>query len=113
MRQRVEYGAFLHWQPQRRILCFSPELFFRLDEASDGGARRIVTQPMKGTAPRGRTLGEDRRMRGMAAHGREKSRRKRDDRRPAAQRSGPPVPVWQRPRGEPLRAWSDWRPCGR
>jgi para-aminobenzoate synthetase/4-amino-4-deoxychorismate lyase len=56
-RQPVEYGAFLHWQPGRRILSFSPELFFRLESAA--GARRIVTRPMKGTAPRGRTTRED------------------------------------------------------
>ena len=62
-RQPVDYGAFLHWQPGRRILSFSPELFFRLDPPieSDGGTRRIVTRPMKGTAPRGRTTREDRR----------------------------------------------------
>jgi para-aminobenzoate synthetase/4-amino-4-deoxychorismate lyase len=57
-RQPVDYGAFLHWQPDRRILSFSPELFFRIDD--DGGTRRIVTRPMKGTARRGRTTREDR-----------------------------------------------------
>jgi para-aminobenzoate synthetase/4-amino-4-deoxychorismate lyase len=57
-RQPVDYGAFLHWQPGRRILSFSPELFFRIDE--DGATRRIVTRPMKGTARRGRTTREDR-----------------------------------------------------
>jgi para-aminobenzoate synthetase/4-amino-4-deoxychorismate lyase len=57
-RQPVEYGAFIHWHEGQRILSFSPELFFRLDE--EAGARRIVTRPMKGTAPRGRTPGEDR-----------------------------------------------------
>ena len=57
-RQPVDYGAFLHWQPDRRILSFSPELFFRVDH--DGATRRIVTRPMKGTAPRGRTTREDR-----------------------------------------------------
>jgi para-aminobenzoate synthetase/4-amino-4-deoxychorismate lyase len=56
-RQPVEYGAFLHWQPQRRILSFSPELFFRVE--NEGGTRRITTRPMKGTAPRGRTTSED------------------------------------------------------
>jgi para-aminobenzoate synthetase / 4-amino-4-deoxychorismate lyase len=53
--QPVEYGAFLHTQTGRHILSFSPELFFRID-----GERRITTQPMKGTAPRGRTTTEDR-----------------------------------------------------
>jgi para-aminobenzoate synthetase/4-amino-4-deoxychorismate lyase len=61
-RQPVAYGAFLHWKPGRRILSFSPELLFRLDErpAAEGGAHHIVTRPMKGTAPRGRTSAEDR-----------------------------------------------------
>lgn len=58
MRQPAAYGAFLHWQQGRRVLSFSPELFFRID--GDGGARRITTRPMKGTARRGRTTGEDR-----------------------------------------------------
>jgi para-aminobenzoate synthetase/4-amino-4-deoxychorismate lyase len=57
-RQPVEYGAFLHWRQGSRILSFSPELFFRVEEA--GGARRITTRPMKGTAARGRTTREDR-----------------------------------------------------
>jgi para-aminobenzoate synthetase/4-amino-4-deoxychorismate lyase len=57
-RQPVPYGAFLHWQPGCRILSFSPELFFRVESA--GGVRRIITRPMKGTAPRGRTTREDR-----------------------------------------------------
>jgi para-aminobenzoate synthetase/4-amino-4-deoxychorismate lyase len=60
-RQPVDYGAFLHWEPGRRILSFSPELFFRIDDRSPGGnGRRIVTRPMKGTARRGRTTREDR-----------------------------------------------------
>jgi para-aminobenzoate synthetase/4-amino-4-deoxychorismate lyase len=57
-RQPVEYGAFIHWQAGRRILSFSPELFFRVDE--NGDKRRITTRPMKGTAARGRTTREDR-----------------------------------------------------
>ncbi len=70
-RQPVDYGAFLHCEPGQRILSFSPELFFRIDESgphcggsregsSRCGARRIVTRPMKGTARRGRTTREDR-----------------------------------------------------
>ena len=62
-RQPAPYGAFLHTQPDRRILSFSPELFFRLDACQldeTGLIRRIVTRPMKGTAPRGRTTREDR-----------------------------------------------------
>jgi para-aminobenzoate synthetase/4-amino-4-deoxychorismate lyase len=57
-RQPAAYGAFLHWQPKRRILSFSPELFFRLENRGD--ARRITTRPMKGTVARGRTTAEDR-----------------------------------------------------
>jgi para-aminobenzoate synthetase/4-amino-4-deoxychorismate lyase len=57
-RQPVPYGAFLHWQADSHILSFSPELFFRMD--CQGESRRIVTRPMKGTAPRGRTSREDR-----------------------------------------------------
>jgi para-aminobenzoate synthetase/4-amino-4-deoxychorismate lyase len=57
-RQPVDYGAFLHWQTDRHILSFSPELFFRIE--NDGLTRRIVTRPMKGTARRGRTTREDR-----------------------------------------------------
>jgi para-aminobenzoate synthetase / 4-amino-4-deoxychorismate lyase len=57
-RQPAPHGAFLHWRPNRRILSFSPELFFRMED--DGSNRRIVTRPMKGTAGRGRTTREDR-----------------------------------------------------
>jgi para-aminobenzoate synthetase/4-amino-4-deoxychorismate lyase len=57
-RQPVEYGAFIHAQAGQRILSFSPELFFRIDEA--GGERRITTRPMKGTVARGLTTREDR-----------------------------------------------------
>ncbi len=60
MRQPVDYGAFLHWESGRYILSFSPELFFRIDRDDD--TRRILTRPMKGTAPRGRTTSEDRRI---------------------------------------------------
>lgn len=60
-RQPVDYGAFLHWQQGHYILSFSPELFFRIEPGSSGNpsGRRIVTRPMKGTAPRGRTTRED------------------------------------------------------
>jgi len=61
--QPAPHGAFLHWLPDRRILSFSPELFFCLEDRNleaDGPNRRIVTRPMKGTAPRGRTTREDR-----------------------------------------------------
>jgi para-aminobenzoate synthetase/4-amino-4-deoxychorismate lyase len=81
--QPAPYGAFLHTQPNRRILSFSPELFFRLENHGPHESpaphpcvvlpsqvwespqlrypsRRITTRPMKGTAPRGRTTSEDR-----------------------------------------------------
>jgi len=58
VRQPVDYGAFLHCEKSRRILSFSPELFFRIDD--EIATRRIVTRPMKGTARRGRTTIEDR-----------------------------------------------------
>ena len=57
-RQPVEYGAFIHWAAGQRILSFSPELFFCVEE--ENGGQRITTKPMKGTAARGRTTGEDR-----------------------------------------------------
>ncbi len=44
-RQPVRYGAYLA-MPEETLLSFSPELFF---ERSGG---RVVTRPMKGTAPR-------------------------------------------------------------
>jgi para-aminobenzoate synthetase/4-amino-4-deoxychorismate lyase len=60
-RQPVDYGAFLHCQPGRHILSFSPELFFRIEtDGSRCGDRHIVARPMKGTARRGRTTREDR-----------------------------------------------------
>jgi para-aminobenzoate synthetase / 4-amino-4-deoxychorismate lyase len=55
--QPAEYAAFLHGTQQHRILSLSPELFFRVEQ--NGSERRITAQPMKGTAPRGRTNAED------------------------------------------------------
>ena len=46
------WGGVVH-DGTRWLLSFSPELFFRTDGS------RIVTRPMKGTAPRGRTPVED------------------------------------------------------
>jgi len=57
-RQPAPYSAFLHTKPGRHILSFSPELFFHVH--NDSKTRRIVTRPMKGTSPRGRTTTEDR-----------------------------------------------------
>lgn len=52
-RQPVKYGAFVNLAGPM-LLSRSPELFFNIDD--DGW---IETRPMKGTAPRGRTPGED------------------------------------------------------
>ncbi len=52
-RQPVGYGALIE-MPDGAILCRSPELFVEID--AEG---RILTRPMKGTAPRGRTATED------------------------------------------------------
>jgi para-aminobenzoate synthetase/4-amino-4-deoxychorismate lyase len=50
--QPVSYGAYLHLGDER-ILSLSPELFFRKNGQS------LQVRPMKGTAGRGRTVGED------------------------------------------------------
>jgi para-aminobenzoate synthetase component 1 len=52
--QAVPHGGLIALPGCPAILSRSPELFFAID---DGGA--IRTRPMKGTAPRGRTPGED------------------------------------------------------
>ncbi len=54
--QRGAYAAYLDLG-RHRVLSASPELFFRID------GERITTRPMKGTAPRGRWLAEDERIR--------------------------------------------------
>lgn len=54
-RQAVSYGAVIH-QDDRWILSLSPELFFHRR------GNRIWTKPMKGTAARGSSLEEDRRI---------------------------------------------------
>lgn len=51
-RQPVRYGAYLS-VPEKTVLSFSPELFF------ERRGNRVVTRPMKGTAPRGATPSED------------------------------------------------------
>ncbi len=65
-RQPTPYGAFIHLG-RHQIISVSPELFFRLD------GHRIETEPMKGTAPRGRYPEEDARMRAQL-HAAEKER---------------------------------------
>lgn len=51
-RQPVRYGACI-LLPDATILSFSPELFF------ERSGSRVVTRPMKGTAPRGATRDDD------------------------------------------------------
>lgn len=58
MRQPVAYGALILDEGRPAILSRSPELFFRIDARG-----RIATRPMKGTAPRGDTPGQDRALR--------------------------------------------------
>jgi para-aminobenzoate synthetase / 4-amino-4-deoxychorismate lyase len=53
--QRVPFGAYLRTEAID-VLSFSPELFFRTNGST------IETKPMKGTAPRGTTTAEDRRI---------------------------------------------------
>jgi para-aminobenzoate synthetase/4-amino-4-deoxychorismate lyase len=53
--QKAAYGVFIS-TPRWSLCSASPELFFCLD------GTRIVSRPMKGTAPRGLTLDEDRAM---------------------------------------------------
>ena len=50
--QRPRYAAHL-WHDDAHVLSVSPEKFFTVT------GRTIETQPMKGTAPRGRTMEED------------------------------------------------------
>jgi para-aminobenzoate synthetase/4-amino-4-deoxychorismate lyase len=54
--QRGRYAALLS-AGRYRVCSASPELFFRID------GDRVTTKPMKGTAPRGRWLAEDRAIR--------------------------------------------------
>lgn len=51
-RQKVSYGSFIN-ADGKFILSFSPELFFATAEG------KIVTKPMKGTAPRGKNAEQD------------------------------------------------------
>ncbi len=50
--QSVGYGAYIRWH-NRRVMSFSPELFFWKTKAD------VMVRPMKGTLKRGRTLAED------------------------------------------------------
>lgn len=51
-RQPVRYGAYIV-TPEETLLSFSPELFF------ERSGERVLTRPMKGTAPRGATPEDD------------------------------------------------------
>ncbi len=51
-RQHVDFGSFLN-VGDRQFLSYSPELFFKRQGTA------ISTRPMKGTAPRGQSAGED------------------------------------------------------
>ncbi len=53
--QGAQYSAYLDLG-RYKVLCLSPELFFKRS------GNHVVTKPMKGTAPRGRWLAEDRAM---------------------------------------------------
>ena len=55
--QPVPYGAFLNLGEGRFLLSGSPELFLRVK------GRELVSKPMKGTRPRGKSRREDRRLR--------------------------------------------------
>ncbi|RKY36907.1 MAG: aminodeoxychorismate synthase component I [Candidatus Omnitrophota bacterium] len=50
--QAVNYSAFIYTD-NFKVLCFSPELFFRVSN------QQIITRPMKGTAKRGKNFAED------------------------------------------------------
>jgi para-aminobenzoate synthetase / 4-amino-4-deoxychorismate lyase len=54
-KQRVEYGALIGIG-DFHVLSLSPELFFRRE------GKHVMSRPMKGTAPRGRTPREDARL---------------------------------------------------
>lgn len=65
---RAQAGGFCAWLDlgRQRVLSLSPELFFRVQSGPDG--REALARPMKGTAPRGSTPGEDLALRqGLAA----------------------------------------------
>jgi len=59
--QSVAYGAYIR-SGDKRILSFSPELFFRK------GSDSVVVRPMKGTMKRGKTLLEDSSLREELSH---------------------------------------------
>jgi para-aminobenzoate synthetase / 4-amino-4-deoxychorismate lyase len=74
-----------------RVICSaSPELFLAID------GDRVVSKPMKGTAPRGRTLAEDRQNVAASARLPKGPGRERDDRGHDPQRPGAHRPLRQR-----------------
>ena len=65
--QPAPYAAYLHCGEQQ-VMSLSPELFF------DWDGQRVLTRPMKGTAPRGFTPAEDAALsRGLAASPKERA----------------------------------------
>ncbi len=52
LKQSAEYSAFINL-PDKNVLSFSPELFFKLEGKS------VTAKPMKGTAFRGKNIEED------------------------------------------------------
>ncbi|MFA4923467.1 MAG: chorismate-binding protein, partial [Ignavibacteriaceae bacterium] len=52
LKQSAEYSAFIN-HPNKKILSFSPELFFKLE------GNKVTAKPMKGTAERGKNIHED------------------------------------------------------
>ena len=58
--QRGAHSALLELDGGTAVVSASPEAFFTVEAGdADGGGSRVVTRPMKGTAPRGRSAAED------------------------------------------------------
>lgn len=60
-KQKTPYNAFIK-NNKTTLLSFSPELFFKIQ------GNKILTKPMKGTAPRGETQEEDKERRDFLYH---------------------------------------------
>ena len=75
--QPVKYGAFLHWQADRHILSFSPELFFDIGEQKgDTPHHHAADEGNRAPRPHHRRRRPHRR---VASHRHQKPQRKRDD----------------------------------
>lgn len=59
--QRGAHSALLELDGGAAVVSASPEAFFSVhrDDSTGAGGSRVVTRPMKGTAPRGRSAAED------------------------------------------------------